>query len=662
MARQVQRTATLDLTTSRAIGSDADCPHGARDPRKHTTSVATPDRDEEGPMCGIAGWVSYGRDLSAERPLLEAMTATVACRGPDAGGIWTDGPAGLGHRRLAIIDLEGGTQPMIVTTSAGTVGLTYCGEVYNFRELRVELTALGHTFTTTSDTEVVLRAYLQWGGGCAERLNGMYAFAIWDGRTRQLLMVRDRLGIKPLYYRPTVDGVLLGSEPKVILAHPRTERRVDLDGLRQLFAQFRTAGASIWAGVKEVSPGTTVTIDARGASTRAYWRLGAAPHRADLPTTVATVRQLLSDTVARQLVADVPTCVLLSGGLDSSTIAALAANVNAGTGRPVRTFAIDVVGRGGFIPDLLRETEDKPFAHQVSRHLGTDHTDVVLDAGAIADAGVRRATVTARDAPGFGDTDQSLYLMFKAIRRHATVALSGESADEVFGGYRQFHDRAVLAQSTFPWLPNRLQPNQIRPDLSVLDNRVARLLCMPEYTDDTYATALADVPRLDGETADERRMREVCHLHLTHFLPLLLERKDRMSMATGLEIRVPFCDHRLVEYVFNAPWTMKVFDGREKSLLRAAVQDLLPSAVLARKKSVYPCVYDIRYLGALRDQVRDVLSCANHGVFNLFDRGAVVAAANIELDRLRAPHRVMFERVLETSAWIDLTRPTFQLS
>ncbi len=405
-------------------------------------------------MCGITGWVSFWRDLRAERATVEAMTETMSCRGPDDRGTWFVEHAALGHRRLAIIDLPGGRQPMSADTPGGTVALVYSGEAYNFTELRAELIRRGHRFTTASDTEVVLHAYLEWGDAAAERLNGMYAFAIWDSREDKLVMVRDRMGIKPLYYYETPDGVLFGSEPKAILACPAAEHTVTLDGIRELFTFVKTPGHAVWEGMREVEPGTIVTVSASGPRTTRYWALQTRPHPDGQAASVARVRELLEDIVGRQLVSDVPRCTLLSGGLDSSVMTAIAARQLAEAGQRVRSFAVDFVGQTeNFVPDEMRATPDTPYAHDVAEKSGTEHQDIVLSSDELADPEVRSRVVRARDLPaGLGDMDASLYLLFKAIRGHSTVALSGESADEVFGGYQQFFDPEAQRATTFPWL------------------------------------------------------------------------------------------------------------------------------------------------------------------------------------------------------------------
>jgi asparagine synthase (glutamine-hydrolysing) len=614
-------------------------------------------------VCGIAGWISYQRDLRAEQAAVDAMTETMACRGPDARGTWVHGPAALGHRRLAVIDLPGGRQPMSATApGGGQVAMVYSGEVYNFTELRAQLAARGHAFTTDSDTEVVLRGYLEWGDAVAEHLNGMYAFAIWDEREQKLVMIRDRMGIKPFYYHPTADGVLFGSEPKAILANPLVRPTVTTDGLRELFTFVKTPGHAFWDGMREVEPGTVVTVDRDGHRVRTYWELETRPHTDDRDATVAQVRELLDDIIRRQLVADVPLCTLLSGGLDSSAMTALAARQLAVHGGTVRSFAVDFAGHAErFVADELRATPDAPFVHDVARHSRTEHQDIVLDSQQLADPEVRSKVIRARDIPaGFGDLDASLYLLFKAIREHSTVALSGESADEVFGGYLQFFDPEARKGGTFPWLVRFRE--QFGADDDILHADLVKRLDLDGYTRDAYATATAGVQRLDGEDDFEYRMRVICHLHLTRFVRVLLDRKDRASMAVGLEVRVPFCDHRLVEYVYNAPWALKSFDGREKTLLREATADVLPRSVYDRVKSPYPSTQDPAYAVALQHAVADLLARPSHPVFDLVSRDWAKRAASPDTPLTAQSARRGLERALDLALWIDMYNPTLDLA
>jgi asparagine synthase (glutamine-hydrolysing) len=615
-------------------------------------------------MCGITGWVSYDRDLTRENAVLDEMTETMACRGPDARGTWADRHAALGHRRLAVIDIEGGAQPMSVRVGEHTVAMVYSGEAYNYAELRAELQGRGHTFRTRSDTEVVLRGYLEWGAAVADRLNGMYAFAIWDGRTETLVMIRDRMGIKPFYYYPTADGVLFGSEPKAILANPAASRVVGLDGLRELFGYGKTPGNAVWEGMREVVPGTVVTVDHNGLREHVYWALTSRPHTDGQAKTVAHVRELLDDIVRRQLVADVPRCVLLSGGLDSSTLTALAARQLSPQGETVRSFAVDFVGQAeNFTADEMRPTPDAPYVHDVAQHVHSRHEDIVLDHHALADPEVRRAVIVARDMPsGLGDMDASLYLLFRAIREHSTVALSGESADEVFGGYRWFHLPEVQRAKMFPWLAMMADSSPGSEPLGYLDPNLVSTMDLPAYLADSYAAAVAEVEPLPEESEHERRMRVMSYLHLTRFVRVLLDRKDRMSMAVGLEVRVPFCDHRLVEYVYNAPWALKTYDGREKSLLRGAASDVLPRSVVERVKSPYPSTQDPQYPVALQQQAKELLTDADHPVFAVIRKSWLADAVSLDASAMTMPLRHGLERTLNLATWLDIYRPEVRTS
>ncbi|HVV19510.1 MAG TPA: asparagine synthase C-terminal domain-containing protein, partial [Pseudonocardiaceae bacterium] len=380
--------------------------------------------------------------------------------------------------------------------------------------------------------------------------------------------------------------------------------------------------------------------------------------------TVAHVRELLDDIVRRQLVADVPRCVLLSGGLDSSTLTALAAQQLGRQGETVRSFAVDFVGQAeNFTADDLRPTPDAPFVRDVAEHVRSQHEDIVLNHSELADPEVRRAVIAARDMPsGLGDMDASLYLLFKAIRGHSTVALSGESADEVFGGYRWFHEPEVQRANTFPWMaaiatsaPHSEPGNFVEPGLlSAMD--------LTRYIGDSYATAVAEVEPLAGESEHERRMRIMSYLHLTRFVRILLDRKDRMSMAVGLEVRVPFCDHRLVEYVYNTPWALKTYDGREKSLLRGAARDVLPRSVAERVKSPYPSTADPQYPVALQQQAKELLTEPDNPVFAMIRREWLVDAVATDASGLTMPLRHALERTLNLATWLDIYRPEVRTS
>jgi asparagine synthase (glutamine-hydrolysing) len=611
-------------------------------------------------MCGIAGWIDFTRDLSAERDVLSAMTQTLAPRGVDDSGIWLAGHAALGHTRTAIIDIVGGTQPFVAEQQGSPAAvISYNGEVYNFAELRTELEGLGHRFRTRSDTEVVLRAYLEWGAGSASRLEGIFAFAIWDPRRGELLLVRDRLGIKPLFYAEVPGGVLFASEPKALLAHPLIQPVVTLDGLRELFSIAKQPGASVYRDMRELRPGHTLTIGREGMTDRTYWTLTARPHTADLPATVAAVRSLLEDIIRRELVADVPLCTALSGGVDSSTVTALASRWRWDhEQRKVRTFVTTFDGyASNFRPDDVRFSADEPYAAEVARHLGSDHVNIRLSTAELMDQGNRGATLAAQDMPTtLGDMDTSNYLTSREIKTHSTVALSGEVADEIFGGYNWMFNRECVQGDVFPWVVNETRQPGSRngQGRGLFDHGLMEKLDMMTYYADEYQTVRAAASHAEGETAEEYRMREIGYAALIRWLPMLLDRDDRLSMAHGLELRVPYADHRLVEYMYSVPWSLKTSDGREKTVLREIARDLVPASVLDRKKSPWPVTQDPAYTQMLHDELRALVADPSAPALPYLDPEAIGHTLDHPDGAARDwPSRMNAEMALQFNAWLS---------
>lgn len=556
-------------------------------------------------MCGITGWIDWERDLRQQEPTLLAMARTLAKRGPDAEGTFVTERAALAHRRLIVLDPEGGKQPMTCRYGERTYAITYNGELYNFVELRRELADLGHRFETRSDTEVLLRAYVQWGTGCLSRLNGIFAFGIWDDAEQRLVLARDHLGVKPLYYAQRGSAVLFGSEIKAILANPLFPPEVTRDGLAEVCAMgpFRLSG-EVFRGIKDLRAAHCVVVGREGVRVERYWTLRNAPHTETLEETTRHIRGLLEDTVKRQLVADVPVAFLLSGGLDSSGTTAIGTQALRAAGEPVRpAFTVDVKGDDQhFKPDHMHRDRDPEWARRVADHLGIRLGEVMLDTSELVEHALE--PMRARDLPSAGDIETSLLLLCRRIKPEATVLLSGESADEVFGGYPWFYNEQIRAKDTFPWMP----PNYGQP---LFAPEAVAWLRPAERIAACYREALAEVPRTPGEDPAEAKQREIFYLFLNYFLTFLLDRKDRMSMAASVEVRVPFCDHRLVQYVWNVPWAMKYVGGVEKGLLRKAFEGLLPADVLARRKTAYPRVHNPAYVEAMRSEVRRILDDAN---------------------------------------------------
>lgn len=575
-------------------------------------------------MCAIAGWVDYSGLPPDAVPIAEQMNDAQLSRGPDGSGLWSSDRAILTHRRLAVIDIIARAQPMTLTTpSSGRdrLVLSYNGELYNYRELRHDLAARGHRFHTHSDTEVVLNAWSEWGPRAVEHFNGIFAFAVWDNTEETLWLVRDHLGVKPLHYHLEGDRLLFASEAKGILTHPDVPVAVDEDGLRQLaLPLLKFPGTNPYRGVAEVLPGQIVSFSHGGLRHTRYWDLGEVISRsepaADLTESVDRLRRLLEDTVARQTIADVPLCTLLSGGLDSSAITALA---NAQPGRQgVESFSVDFSDAAGTADS--RSALDRRFAREAADFIGSTHTNIVLDAAMLSDAAVRDATVRARDLPnGFGDLEMSLLLLCAEIRKRATVALSGEAADEILGGYKWFHDPRAFWADTFPWIADSPAHGHLHQRvLGTLAPELIERLRLHEYLHDEYASALGGLDIDRGLGSEERRHREVIYLGLSYFLPMLLDRSDRLSMASGLEIRVPFCDHRIVEHLVTLPRAVHNAGGREKGVLRDAITGLLPTEVLERQKSPYPTTPDPDYSTSIARQVAEVVTDPPDGLREIF--------------------------------------------
>ncbi|MBS4022577.1 MAG: asparagine synthase (glutamine-hydrolyzing) [Dethiobacter sp.] len=561
-------------------------------------------------------------------------TSTLSARGPDASGYWISKHAALGHCRLSVVDPAGGAQPMIRKVGKSSYIIIYNGELYNTPELRKELEQRGHTFSGHSDTEVLLASYIEWGKDCLPRLNGIFAFAVWDDLRQRLFLARDRLGVKPLFYTQRGSSFLFASELKALLANPLVKPVLDAEGLAEVFVMgpSRTPGHGIFKGVSELKPGCFIHADKRGVvQEKRYWSLESRAHEDDLETTIAKVRHLVEDSVKRQLVADVPVATFLSGGVDSTALTAIAASAFALDGRgTLHTYSIDYAENDRYFQQsLFQPNADAPWAKLASEKIGTIHHGILIDSAELAAA--LSDAVKARDLPGMADVDSSLLLFCREVKKDVTVVLSGECADEVFGGYPWFTHREEYTAETFPWIRN------IDARMKLLSPETVFVLRPHEYLRERYQQALWEVPRLMGEDALEARMREMFYLNITRFMPTLLDRKDRMSMAVGLEARVPFCDHRLVEYVWNIPWSMKYYGGREKAVLRLALNGLVPEEVLNRKKSPYPKTHHPAYLAAVRERVLSILADSEAPLNRLIDYEAVRAFAASEEAAVKFP-------------------------
>ncbi|NLV59391.1 MAG: asparagine synthase (glutamine-hydrolyzing) [Clostridiales bacterium] len=561
-------------------------------------------------MCAIAGIIGRSED-GAYGPMLETMER----RGPDQEGLWVDPGAALLHRRLSVVDLANGRQPMELTWQGDTYILVYNGELYNTEELKRELASLGHEFTSHSDTEVLLHAYVQWKASCVEKLNGIFAFGVYEQRTGRLFLARDRIGVKPLFYTCQEEAFLFSSEIKTLLAYPGTQAVLTPEGVGEilLLGPGRTPGCGVLKGIHEVRPGWSGYYENGELSLTPYWRLTDRIHEDDLPTTLHTVRELVTDAIRRQLVSDVPIGCFLSGGLDSSILAAVAARSLKKRGQVLDTFSVTYrENERYFRASRFQPNSDDEYIGLMTRALGSRHHRIELDTGELADA--LYDAVDARDLPGMADVDSSLLLFCKKVCQDITVALSGECADEIFGGYPWYRDPGLRAREGFPWAQSTVFRISLLAQAALGEGDPFR------FVEERYRRSMADthiLPETDGE---ERRMREMTQLNFDWFMQTLLDRKDRMGMYSGLEVRVPFCDHRLAEYMYAVPWTMKELGGYEKGLLRQAMADILPEKVRLRKKSPYPKTHNPAYAALVKERLRDLISTPNASLWTIVRR------------------------------------------
>lgn len=569
-------------------------------------------------MCAIAGLINFDENMllneAAHRLTVREMAETMTCRGPDSHGEWVGEHAAFAHCRLAVIDPKNGSQPMKRTVEGHEFVICYNGELYNADDLRRELCSYGYTFTTTCDTEVLLMSYIHYGADCAKHINGIYAFAVWDTMRQQVFLCRDRFGVKPLFYSICGDEVIFASEIKGILAHPYINAEVDREGLCELFAMSpaRTQGVGVFRGIRELPMAHSMIISRKGIKTFEYWSLESHAHTDSYEYTVERVRELLYDAIRRQLVSDVPIGTLLSGGLDSSVITAVAAREMKKCGRELSTYSFDYVDNDKFFKSTAFQPDaDAPWAKRISEECGTNHTVLQCSRSDLAD--LLYPALYCKDLPGMADVDASLYYYCREIKKQHTVLLSGECSDEIFGGYPWFRDPKAFAADKFPWCYD------LSLRKSVLKPEVAKTLDLDAYSQMRYDQSVANTPRFDGDSSEEARRREISYLNIRWFMSNLLDRKDRMSMASGLEVRVPFCDYRLVEYVWNIPWEMKNRGNVSKSILREAARGLLPDDVLFRKKSPYPKTHDPMYESEVKARLADVIADPNTPLTALCD-------------------------------------------
>lgn len=575
-------------------------------------------------MCGIAGEISYSHSVIKNKNSFLKMQKVLAPRGPDQNGIYIKDNAALIHSRLCVIDIENGIQPMTTKYGENEYTLVYNGELYNTDEVRDELKLLNHKFIGHSDTEVVLKAFVEWKEKCVEKFNGIFAFAVWDEAEKRLFFARDRMGVKPLFYTIVNNSFIFGSEIKALLEHQYVEPIINENSIAEIMfiGPGRTPGYAVFKNINEIKPACCGYYSKNGIKIKKYWTLKDREHTDYFEQTVEQVKFLVKDAITRQLVSDVPVGTFLSGGLDSSIISSVANSYFKEKGQQLKTFSVTYEDNDKYFKtSKFQPNNDTEYIKKMSEYLGCEHHLITLNNRDLASALLE--AVDARDLPGMADVDSSLLLFCKEIKKHCTVALSGECADEIFGGYPWYRDKEIRAINGFPWAQSTAyRKSFIKEDIKLPNGE--------DYVYSRYKDTLINTSKIKGISPLESRMKEMMKLNLDWFMQTLLDRKDRMSMYNALEVRVPFCDYRIAEYLYSVPWEYKDYKSYEKGLLRQAVTGILPDEVLWRKKSPYPKTHNPEYLNLVSGMLKEIIENPSSPILTFIKKEELQKLLNTE--------------------------------
>ena len=615
-------------------------------------------------MCGIVGFVNYKKELPNKKNIINTMTQTLSNRGPDEEGLYLNNNVALGHKRLIVIDPQGGKQPMVQRFNQGEYIIVYNGQIYNTKELRKTLTENGFVFYGHSDTEVLLKSYIHYGKDVVNHLNGIFAFAIWNTKTEELFLARDHFGVKPLFYTEFDGGLIFASELKAIFKYPNFEKIIDSQGISELFGigPSHTPGFTVYKNIFEIKPAHFAVYNKSGLHIEQYWKLKSKCHLEDFEETSAHLEELLKDSISRQLVSDMPICTFLSGGLDSSIITKFTSDyLQKEDMAPLDTYSVDYVDNDkNFVKSDFQPNSDNYYIELMNKNCYSTHHTVMLDTPELA-ASLKDAMI-ARDMPGMADVDSSLYLFCKEVKKEKTVSLMGECADEIFGGYPWFFREDSLNSGTFPWsIAINERKNLLNPSISSKIN-------LKDYIDFRYNQSLSNVEILDSDSYDTAEKRKISYLTITWFMQTLLERADRMSMANGFETRVPFCDYRLAEYMYNVPWEMKAYKGREKGLLRHIMKGYLPDEIVDRKKSPYPKTFNPTYLATVKNMLTEIMKDSSRPINSLLNRDFILDILNTDGKAFSRPWfgqlmtgPQLIAYLCQVDMWLEEYRPKIEI-
>lgn len=554
-------------------------------------------------MCGITGWMNKNENLRNKKRTIKKMTKTLKYRGPDSTGYFISDDVLLGHKRLAIIDPEKGKQPMKYDNYV----IVYNGEIYNTDSIRKKLIKKGYSFNTTSDTEVILKGYACYKEKIVEKLEGIFAFAIYDGK--DLFLARDRLGVKPLFYTQIDGNFLFASEIKALLKNDLVQPIIDKESLQELLGlgPSKIPGSGIFKGIKELRAAHYLTYKAGIIDIKRYWNVKDKKFDDTFEVCSTKVRRMLMDSIKRQMVSDVGISTFLSGGLDSSIITAVVSNELKKQNQVLDTYSIDYEDNDKYFKaNKFQVSKDKKFIDIMKNAFKTNHTYEVISQRKLAKT--LKESVIARDYPGMADIDSSLFWFSKQIRKEHKVILSGECADEIFGGYPWFYRKEIRERENFPWI------DSLDERISLIKKDLAQKLDLKNFVKEKCELTLSEI-----NVSDDENLKKLFYLNMTWFMPTLLDRKDRMTMRASLEARVPFADTKLIEYLWNVPWKYKYRNNQEKGLLRHAFKNILPKEIIDRKKNPYPKTHNPKYTKIMIKLLKKRLKNKKSVLYKIFD-------------------------------------------
>lgn len=572
-------------------------------------------------MCGFTGYANFIDKIHHSKSVIQQMNSKLSKRGPDEDGYYYSDYVHLAHKRLIVIDPKGGKQPMIEHYSYGDYIICYNGQLYNTKELKNILIENGFEIKTHSDTEILLKSYIHFGNSVVNYLNGIFAFAIFNTKKEELFIARDHFGVKPFFYTIQNNTFIFASEIKAIFKFPGVEKIIDSQGISELFGigPSHTSGTTVFKNIFELKPAHFGVFNKSGLHLTKYWSLKSKEHTDSLGKTCEKIKYLLNDSITSQLVSDKPICTFLSGGLDSSIITKFAADYYEKEGLPpLDTYSIDYVDNDkNFVKSDFQPNSDNYYIDLMTKNLHTKHHKIVIDTPELASS--LEDAMIARDMPGMADIDSSLLLFCKNVKNEMTVALTGECADEIFGGYPWFFREDSLNSGTFPW------SIAIEERQKLLNSDISSKVNLKDYIDYRYNKSLKEVEILESDSKETAEKRKISYLTLNWFMQTLLDRSDRMAMYNGFELRVPFCDYRLAEYVWNIPWEMKALKGREKGLLRYVCKDFLPDEIVDRKKSPYPKTHNPTYLSKVKVMLSNIMEKSDAPINSLLNRDYILS-------------------------------------